>query len=51
MYVLIIKQNSLSHQMRSAVKNVAKYFPTAIITGRSRDKVYICIFKSNFFLF
>ncbi|KAJ6676264.1 TREHALOSE-PHOSPHATE PHOSPHATASE A [Salix viminalis] len=26
--------------MRSAVKNVAKYFPTAIISGRSRDKVY-----------
>lgn len=26
-------------QMRSAVSNVAKYFPTAIISGRSRDKV------------
>lgn len=26
--------------MRLAVKNVAKYFPTAIISGRSRDKVY-----------
>ncbi|KAG1354489.1 putative Trehalose-phosphate phosphatase A [Cocos nucifera] len=26
--------------MRTAVKNVAKYFPTAIISGRSRDKVY-----------
>lgn len=26
--------------MRSAVRNVAKYFPTAIISGRSRDKVY-----------
>lgn len=26
--------------MRSAVRNVAKYFPTAIITGRSRDKVH-----------
>jgi hypothetical protein len=26
-------------QMRSIVKNVAKYFPTAIISGRSRDKV------------
>jgi hypothetical protein len=25
--------------MRSAVRNVAKYFPTAIISGRSRDKV------------
>ncbi|XWS38527.1 hypothetical protein CRYUN_Cryun19dG0138900 [Craigia yunnanensis] len=26
--------------MRSAVRDVAKYFPTAIISGRSRDKVY-----------
>ena len=26
-------------QMRAAVKDVAKYFPTAIISGRSRDKV------------
>eukprot|EP00258_Populus_trichocarpa_P022469 XP_024438488.1 trehalose-phosphate phosphatase A isoform X2 [Populus trichocarpa] len=26
--------------MRSIVKEVAKYFPTAIISGRSRDKVY-----------
>lgn len=30
----------MSDGMRSAVRNVAKYFPTAIITGRSRDKVY-----------
>lgn len=30
----------MSHAMRAAVKNVAKYFPTAIISGRSRDKVY-----------
>ncbi|CAK9146945.1 unnamed protein product [Ilex paraguariensis] len=27
-------------QMRSAVRNVAKYFSTAIISGRSRDKVF-----------
>ncbi|URD97763.1 CPuORF23 - conserved peptide uORF-containing transcript [Musa troglodytarum] len=27
-------------KMRSTVKKVAKYFPTAIISGRSRDKVY-----------
>ncbi|KAK6935217.1 Trehalose-phosphatase, partial [Dillenia turbinata] len=26
--------------MRAAVRDVAKYFPTAIISGRSRDKVY-----------
>lgn len=26
-------------QMRAAVSNVAKFFPTAIISGRSRDKV------------
>ncbi|KAM6557138.1 hypothetical protein CsatB_004157 [Cannabis sativa] len=30
----------MSDSMRSAVKNVAKYFPTAIISGRSRDKVF-----------
>ncbi|XWS49076.1 hypothetical protein CRYUN_Cryun13aG0132500 [Craigia yunnanensis] len=30
----------MSDAMRSAVRNVAKYFPTAIISGRSRDKVY-----------
>lgn len=26
--------------MRAVVKNVAKYIPTAIISGRSRDKVF-----------
>ncbi|KNA17803.1 hypothetical protein SOVF_076230 [Spinacia oleracea] len=30
----------MSEDMRSAVKNVSKLFPTAIISGRSRDKVY-----------
>ena len=30
----------MSSDMRTAVQNVAKYFPTAIISGRSRDKVY-----------
>ncbi|XP_024996486.1 probable trehalose-phosphate phosphatase F [Cynara cardunculus var. scolymus] len=30
----------MSNDMRSAVKGVAKYFSTAIISGRSRDKVY-----------
>lgn len=30
----------MSDVMRSAVKNVARHFPTAIITGRSRKKVY-----------
>ncbi|CAN8244640.1 unnamed protein product [Cochlearia groenlandica] len=30
----------MSSAMRTAVQNVAKYFPTAIISGRSRDKVY-----------
>ncbi|TYG91275.1 hypothetical protein ES288_A12G249000v1 [Gossypium darwinii] len=29
-----------SWMMRSAIRDVAKYFPTAIISGRSRDKVY-----------
>ncbi|XP_027330688.1 trehalose-phosphate phosphatase A-like [Abrus precatorius] len=30
----------MSDNMRAAVKKVAEYFPTAIISGRSRDKVY-----------
>lgn len=30
----------MSDTMRSAVREVARYFPTAIISGRSRDKVY-----------
>ncbi|KAA8522262.1 hypothetical protein F0562_012935 [Nyssa sinensis] len=30
----------MSDDMRSTVRNVAKYFPTTIISGRSRDKVY-----------
>ncbi|KAJ7952474.1 Trehalose 6-phosphate phosphatase [Quillaja saponaria] len=30
----------MSEAMRATVKNVAKFFPTAIISGRSRDKVY-----------
>ncbi|XP_062092165.1 trehalose-phosphate phosphatase A [Humulus lupulus] len=30
----------MSDAMRAAVKKVAKYFPTAIISGRSRDKVF-----------
>ncbi|KAI3468902.1 hypothetical protein Pfo_025565 [Paulownia fortunei] len=30
----------MSSDMRSALSSVAKYFPTAIISGRSRDKVY-----------
>ncbi|KAG8382401.1 hypothetical protein BUALT_Bualt05G0073500 [Buddleja alternifolia] len=29
----------MSNEMRSAVRNAAEYFPTAIISGRSRDKV------------
>ncbi|GMI64007.1 trehalose-6-phosphate phosphatase G [Hibiscus trionum] len=33
-------QAFMSDDMRSAVSNVAKCFPTAIISGRSRDKVY-----------
>ncbi|KAJ4706221.1 Trehalose 6-phosphate phosphatase [Melia azedarach] len=30
----------MSDAMRAVVKKVAKYFPTAIISGRSRDKVF-----------
>ncbi|KAI5655664.1 hypothetical protein M9H77_32851 [Catharanthus roseus] len=35
----------MSADMRSAVKNVARYFPTAIISGRSRDKYHTSIFQ------
>ncbi|KAK8967392.1 putative trehalose-phosphate phosphatase 4 [Platanthera guangdongensis] len=30
----------MSEAMRAAVKNVARYFPTAIVSGRCRDKVF-----------
>ncbi|KAG6648987.1 hypothetical protein CIPAW_07G181700 [Carya illinoinensis] len=30
----------MSREMREVVKDVARYFPTAIVTGRCRDKVY-----------
>ncbi|XP_058085703.1 probable trehalose-phosphate phosphatase H [Magnolia sinica] len=30
----------MSSEMRVAVRNVARYFPTAIVSGRRRDKVY-----------
>ncbi|XP_073043583.1 probable trehalose-phosphate phosphatase F [Primulina eburnea] len=33
-------QAFMSNTMRAAVSNVAKYFPTTIISGRSCDKVY-----------
>eukprot|EP01018_Ginkgo_biloba_P038277 Gb_27538 [translate_table: standard] len=33
-------QAYMSDAMRDTVRNVARYFPTAIISGRCRDKVY-----------
>ncbi|PON64935.1 Trehalose-phosphatase [Parasponia andersonii] len=33
-------QAFMSNEMRKAVKAVARYLPTAIVSGRSRDKVY-----------
>ncbi|XP_057974923.1 probable trehalose-phosphate phosphatase J isoform X3 [Malania oleifera] len=33
-------QAFMSLEMRAAVRNLAKYFPTAIVSGRGRDKVY-----------
>lgn len=39
--------NSLGSQMRDAVKGVARYFPTAIVTGRCRDKVRFNIFSQS----
>ncbi|GMN44445.1 hypothetical protein TIFTF001_013643 [Ficus carica] len=37
----------MSDEMRAAVREVAKYFPTAIISGRSRDKVKEFVELSN----
>ncbi|KAF7830677.1 putative trehalose-phosphate phosphatase C [Senna tora] len=37
----------MSHEMREAVREVAKNFPTAIISGRSRDKVKEFVKLSN----
>ncbi|KAJ9164279.1 hypothetical protein P3X46_023878 [Hevea brasiliensis] len=37
----------MSDEMRSAVREVAKYFPTAIISGRSREKVKEFVQLSN----
>ncbi|GAB4845060.1 hypothetical protein Ancab_038466 [Ancistrocladus abbreviatus] len=33
-------QAFMSEEMRAAVREVAKHFPTAIVSGRCRDKVY-----------
>jgi len=35
--------------MRAAVKKVAEYFPTAIISGRRRDKVVGEFYETRFF--
>ncbi|OMO99616.1 Trehalose-phosphatase [Corchorus capsularis] len=37
----------MSTEMRAAVREVAKYFPTSIISGRSRDKVKEFVQLSN----
>ncbi|XP_050224404.1 probable trehalose-phosphate phosphatase C isoform X2 [Mercurialis annua] len=37
----------MSDEMRAAVREVSKYFPTAIISGRSRDKVKEFVKLSN----
>ncbi|CAN6569574.1 unnamed protein product [Malus baccata var. baccata] len=37
----------MSDEMRAAVREVAKYFPTAVISGRSRDKVKEFVQLSN----
>ncbi|KAM5557558.1 hypothetical protein ABKV19_024772 [Rosa sericea] len=37
----------MSNEMRAAVREVAKYFPTAVISGRSRDKVKGFVQLSN----
>ncbi|PKA49078.1 putative trehalose-phosphate phosphatase 6 [Apostasia shenzhenica] len=38
--LLLLKMASVGFQMRAAVRSVAKYFPTAIVTGRCIDKVF-----------
>ncbi|XP_070681616.1 probable trehalose-phosphate phosphatase 4 isoform X4 [Malus domestica] len=35
----------MSDEMRAAVREVAKYFPTAVISGRSRDKASDVLFQ------
>jgi len=37
--------------MRAAVKKVAEYFPTAIISGRKRDKVVAEFYETILFFF
>ncbi|KAK9914510.1 hypothetical protein M0R45_038285 [Rubus argutus] len=37
----------ISNEMRAAVREVAKYLPTAVISGRSRDKVKGFVLLSN----
>ncbi|KAJ6376055.1 hypothetical protein OIU77_000930 [Salix suchowensis] len=39
----------MSDEMRASVREVAKYFPTAIISGRSRDKVKGFVQLSNIY--
>lgn len=43
----------VSNQMRATVRDVARYFPTAIVTGRCRDKVHYCtiILQSIYFFY
>lgn len=36
-------------QMREAVRDVAKYFPTAIVTGRCTEKVHLILEQINIF--
>ncbi|KAL4636645.1 hypothetical protein ACB092_03G023800 [Castanea dentata] len=39
----------MSNAMRSAVRKVGKHFPTAIISGRSRDKVFQFVRLNNIY--
>lgn len=40
---------SFSDQMRAAVRDVARYFPTAIVSGRCRDKVHSLLLAPHYF--
>ncbi|KAM4118797.1 hypothetical protein ACJW30_03G009200 [Castanea mollissima] len=42
-------QAFMSNAMRSAVRKVGKHFPTAIISGRSRDKVFQFVRLNNIY--
>jgi trehalose 6-phosphate phosphatase len=47
--LLMIGPKNFFPQMRAAVRNVAKQFPAAIVSGRSRKKVFDCCFLRAYY--